>query len=651
MKICQVRVQNFRGVVDSGWIDIEDDYTVLVGKNESGKTSILEALSKINNSENIDNSKINITGIDGAPDEYSFHPVVSVVLQPQGDEFQESITELSAPICLTKYANGRREISYEGAPCDPPPEVFASGDCKRWLVEELREAGYLENVTDGGQDETWAEVYSFLFDSDNEDLENVSGILQDLGYKLGDEGLESILSGVASHREDASNSFIGINRLVEKIPAALFEDSHASMQGEIEAKRIPKTNNRISLLLKDLDINWSDQNWPDENRRLLEQFSERLTNELSPKWGQKEISIQFLYSNGNVILRIKDMVSNGGSGDRRIAIPLSERSDGLKRFITILTDIYLSSNGDDDNNLILIDDPGVYFHPNQKEKMRDVITEEFAERGQVIYSTHSPFLIDSSQPKSIRGTRGPSKDVLNDITEVSAESGLEPARPVSEAIGLTIGTDLLTVDRCLLVEGPTEYHLIPALSNYFRCHGNEGAALDGYRVVQMSGAGDAIKYAKWAEQGGVDFQILLDNDEGGEERSSEIQENHPELGAHAWLLDERGNDDDREVEFEDLLPVKLYVSTVNSAIQESTDGPQIEIEETDSGFVIGGKEYLGAGLAGLLDDLIAEREDGFEYRKASIARSLSGRLRTDDITPPNFSRLIGLFAQLRNEDI
>ena len=47
MKLTSCRVQNFRSIIDSGWVDI-DDIAVIVGKNESGKTSFLKALWKFN---------------------------------------------------------------------------------------------------------------------------------------------------------------------------------------------------------------------------------------------------------------------------------------------------------------------------------------------------------------------------------------------------------------------------------------------------------------------------------------------------------------------------------------------------------------------------------------------------------------------------
>lgn len=48
MKLVQARVQNYRSVRDTGWFEVEDAKTILVGPNEAGKTAVLEALQQIN---------------------------------------------------------------------------------------------------------------------------------------------------------------------------------------------------------------------------------------------------------------------------------------------------------------------------------------------------------------------------------------------------------------------------------------------------------------------------------------------------------------------------------------------------------------------------------------------------------------------------
>ena len=47
MELIAFRVSMYKGIIDSGWIDV-NSLTVFVGKNESGKTSLLKALHKLN---------------------------------------------------------------------------------------------------------------------------------------------------------------------------------------------------------------------------------------------------------------------------------------------------------------------------------------------------------------------------------------------------------------------------------------------------------------------------------------------------------------------------------------------------------------------------------------------------------------------------
>ena len=47
MNLIAFRVKMYKGIIDSSWVDV-NPLTVLVGKNESGKTSLLRALHKLN---------------------------------------------------------------------------------------------------------------------------------------------------------------------------------------------------------------------------------------------------------------------------------------------------------------------------------------------------------------------------------------------------------------------------------------------------------------------------------------------------------------------------------------------------------------------------------------------------------------------------
>lgn len=53
MRLIKARVQGYRSIVDTGYFDVENGKTILVGPNEAGKTAILQALQKLNPPEGV----------------------------------------------------------------------------------------------------------------------------------------------------------------------------------------------------------------------------------------------------------------------------------------------------------------------------------------------------------------------------------------------------------------------------------------------------------------------------------------------------------------------------------------------------------------------------------------------------------------------
>ena len=53
MRLSKARVQSYRSIRDTGWFDVEEAKTILVGPNEAGKTVLLQALQQINAPEGI----------------------------------------------------------------------------------------------------------------------------------------------------------------------------------------------------------------------------------------------------------------------------------------------------------------------------------------------------------------------------------------------------------------------------------------------------------------------------------------------------------------------------------------------------------------------------------------------------------------------
>ena len=49
MRLQSFRVQQYKSIMDSGQVEVDPSVTCLVGKNESGKSAVMQALWKFNN--------------------------------------------------------------------------------------------------------------------------------------------------------------------------------------------------------------------------------------------------------------------------------------------------------------------------------------------------------------------------------------------------------------------------------------------------------------------------------------------------------------------------------------------------------------------------------------------------------------------------
>lgn len=60
MRLVEVRIENFGSIKNEVKLKIEDGITCLIGLNESGKTTILKAIKKINSGSGITKEEKNI---------------------------------------------------------------------------------------------------------------------------------------------------------------------------------------------------------------------------------------------------------------------------------------------------------------------------------------------------------------------------------------------------------------------------------------------------------------------------------------------------------------------------------------------------------------------------------------------------------------
>jgi len=167
----------------------------------------------------------------------------------------------------------------------------------------------------------------------------------------------------------------------------------------------------------------------------------------------------------------------------------------------------LSAEGNE-NILLLIDEPGLYLHAKAQKDVLELI-EEFSESNQIIFSTHSPYLIDSSKLGRLRLVTS-NKDRKIEINEFNAKADIDTLTPIITAIGLDITQGLtFPKKKNITVEGVSDYYYLQAMLKYLK--NNESYEFpDDLVFIPCVGSTKVGTVASFFHGYGLDYKILLD---------------------------------------------------------------------------------------------------------------------------------------------
>ena len=438
MKFTRARITNYKSIDDSGWVDIQD-VTCFVGKNESGKTAFLQALKKLN---------------------------------PVG---------ASGDFELTDYPR-RGYVKYKRQhESDPAVVVRAEFELSDDEVSEVEAA-----FGDGALKSTTVHVEKNFKNERHWTVE------------LADHAAQT-------HIRQQVSSF-----LEGKLPSFVYFDDYSTMRGRISIQDIRRRSQGdgtelddadrtfLSLLaLVGADLNDLDSAVNYEHVKAeLESASISITDEVFEFWNQnRQIRVEFDLSNANPndppplnegrILHVRIW------NDRhRVSVPFDERSKGFVWFFSFLAYFSgLETEGDVTDMVLLLDEPGLNLHATAQEDFLRFIDDRLAPTYQVIYSTHSPFMIDVNRLSSLRtvqdmGDRG---TVVSDDVMVHDP---ETLFPLQVALGYRLAQSLFLAPHSLLVSSPSDQIYLQVLGELVAARGH--AQLDPRWVVIPVGGADKL---------------------------------------------------------------------------------------------------------------------------------------------------------------
>lgn len=563
MELEKLRVQNHKSIDDTGWVGV-DDLTCLVGKNESGKTAFLEAIEKIN------------PEVGGVEYDDLTYPISNFVeYERRREEGEPADIAASAKFRLTEEELEMIESEYSEDILDSSVILVRRdrGGELHWDID-VSESIFIEDFIEKFEIE-YEEVESNLKESNDFDelLEKIeeSDITEDL-----EEIRDEVESGDTSQTISQMADEIGSEYLRQRLPKFRYIGKYSVLDSIININSLLDANEEdiedseavfLDLLsVGDISLNdlTDEPNWERVIRR-LEAAQGEVTDYMLDYWSQNEnIRIRFNreeaapegpseYDSGQLLqVRVENQRINA-------TMDFDQRSLGFRWFFSSFCKFTNIRDADEDL-VLLLDEPGLHLHAKAQQDFLKFLDNELSEIQQVIYTTHSPFMID---PKKIHQTKLVVQEsdsgtiISSDVLRTDEDTRL----PLETVFEFDMIDTLLIRPYTLLVEGKSDQIYIYLMSKILEENGGTGLN-DRWTVINV-GSGDNIStFVSLFGGNDLNLGVLLDRDGSYTSRVDNITdlgeiEEHQIFPASDFVPDQDYAD------IEDLFSLDFYLNLVS----------------------------------------------------------------------------------------
>lgn len=240
---------------------------------------------------------------------------------------------------------------------------------------------------------------------------------------------------------------INVPRVLDALPRMLYFEDIRLVRSQVDQRSLEENQSAFlterSLLkvggLDDISLAFEDSS---RGRRAREEAGRVLTEQLRHVWSQ-EPSIEVKLNVNRDVLYI-DVTDSSTVFDTP-----ESRSLGFRWYLSFYVQFMARSfEGRANEFVFLLEEPGIHLHPaGQKDLVR--VIEDLSAKNQIIYTTHSPFMINRQHPERVLLV---TKD--KDGTHVDTQAYRQNWRPLRQSIGLMIGDLFFFEDSGLILELP-----------------------------------------------------------------------------------------------------------------------------------------------------------------------------------------------------
>ncbi len=505
MLLDRVIIGNFKSYgIDNNVLDVNPKITTIIGKNGSGKSNIIEFFKYFNVRETVSSvniSKFKNLNILNQPQEFRFDFVFDKKEQDLLGNNERTTFTLNND-GTWHFAGGLQKVISED-------EILS--ECKEKLCIMFNQPIFKTDVKDRIKIlEKSIETFSSK-EVDN----NIKLLRSALQYLKDTTNLQmfSELIDKFSIRIDyfcnlVPNVFCFNNKLELKDFYSLNEIIR------IQQSKISEDNEFLSLILKVLNIDINELIYaltpsnPSTAKKKKEiEINEILESETS------NIFEQIHLNNLKLSFACKDNLVEMYVYNNNTPILLTERSNGLKWYLSLY--LQMKAQNHKNRTIILIDEPGQSIHIEAQKSLLQLF-EKIAESSQIIYTAHSPFMIDTEDLTKLVITEkvaGISK-IHNKIHSANLEksSKLETLSPFYQALGYScqynIGPKFDKLN--IITEGISDYYYLLGFMYYADIEKDKFV-----NIIPSAGVDNIHNIASVLIGWNCPFKVLVDYDNGG----------------------------------------------------------------------------------------------------------------------------------------
>ena len=575
MKLTATRFQvlNYRNIDDSGWIPLER-VTAFVGRNEAGKTALLKALHKFRPAIEEPYHAQREFPRDRFAAEYhdgSDWPVCRVEFELSA-EFRKELGErlncagIPQQAILTRYYDGSLKYEYDTEVSDNPvasAELVAALDTFAKGARRLLAPGQ-------DQEEATQALRTQLADWADGNKQ-AAGKLQDLRTEKGVGLLRQVRSESNAHAQPVSADLIEalqgaiddllgraktapipqqLDEAIERqLPVFIYFENYGILDSAVYLPRFledlaagpekphVRTINamfkHVQLRAREIsDLGWEeaeeakaagepvtpeivarDQERKELRSVKLNSASLDISKKFGQWFGQRRHKIRYQADGPYFRIWVSD--------DRRpdVDIELESRSKGFQWFFSFYLVFLVESDEGHKDAILLLDEPGLHLHPTAQQELMTFF-ETLAEDHPLIYTTHSPFLIDGERIHRIR----PVTEDETGHSRISVDGwpkDRDTIFPLQAAAGYAMVRGLFQHKKNVLVEGMSDYLYLHALNLHCRSLGRQGLPDDIY-ITPCGGTKLVGHIASLFLGQEVRPVVLLDGDDAGRARRNAL---------------------------------------------------------------------------------------------------------------------------------